>query len=314
MSNVGQQLASGALSGLATTVCLQPFDLLKTRMQQGGEQALNLKRSSHNPSLILVVARNVIRTEGWKGLWGGTTPSLIRNVPGVALYMTGVTQLRAFLATSPYFAIVRKPSAKNSGSVLPTLTHQGNLLAGAFTRVAVGFVLNPFSVLKARYESNLYHYTSLNQALTSLVKAGPSELFKGFWASSLRDAPYAGLFILSYEKIKQEMSRLFPASATLRSPLIHSLSAASAGAIATMATHPFDVIKTRVQVRSREDQYQSFFGTVRAVVRERGLKGLFDGASLRMSRKVLSSAIGWAVYEGILIIWTESRAASLKTL
>jgi len=32
------------------------------------------------------------------------------------------------------------------------LSSSGNLLAGATTRVAVGFAFNPFSVLKARYE------------------------------------------------------------------------------------------------------------------------------------------------------------------
>lgn len=77
-----------------------------------------------------------------------------RNVPGVALYMTSLTQLRALMATSPYFARVRKhPNTYNTNSsVLPTLTNQGNLLAGATTRVGVGFILNPFSVLKARFE------------------------------------------------------------------------------------------------------------------------------------------------------------------
>ncbi|TFK28469.1 mitochondrial carrier [Coprinopsis marcescibilis] len=309
MSNVGQQLASGALSGLATTVCLQPFDLLKTRMQQGGQ---GLSQPRPGSSLIANVTRNVIRNEGWRGLWGGTAPSLVRNVPGVAFYMTGVTQLRSLMARSPYFSVFRTTKRTTSGSVLPTLTSQGNLVAGAVTRVAVGFVLNPFSVLKARFESNLHHYTGLNQALASLIKSGPSELFRGFWASSLRDAPYAGLFLLSYEQIKYEMSRLFPSSSTLRSSVIHSLSAASAGAIATMATHPFDVIKTRIQVRP-EDQYQSFVGTVRAILRERGVAGMFDGASLRMSRKVLSSAIGWAVYEGILILWTSSGKVALKS-
>ena len=39
-----------------------------------------------------------------------------------------------------------------TGSVLPKLSSQGNLLAGAVTRVAVGFILNPFSVIKARFE------------------------------------------------------------------------------------------------------------------------------------------------------------------
>jgi hypothetical protein len=37
-------------------------------------------------------------------------------------------------------------------SVLPTLTSHGNLIAGAVARVSVGFLLNPFSVLKARFE------------------------------------------------------------------------------------------------------------------------------------------------------------------
>jgi solute carrier family 25, member 38 len=63
--------------------------------------------------------------------------------------------MRTFLARSPYFAHTRRPSNAGSGenvSVLPSLTSQGNLLAGATTRVTVGFILNPFSVLKARFE------------------------------------------------------------------------------------------------------------------------------------------------------------------
>lgn len=69
--------------------------------------------------------------------------------------MTSLTQMRTFLARSPYFAHIRRQSNAGSGenvSVLPSLTSQGNLLAGATTRVAVGFLLNPFSVIKARFE------------------------------------------------------------------------------------------------------------------------------------------------------------------
>jgi solute carrier family 25 protein 38 len=74
-----------------------------------------------------------------------------RNVPGFAMYMTGLTQLRILMAKSPYFARTQSSSATKT-TVLPTLTTQGNLISGATTRVAVGFLLNPFSVLKARYE------------------------------------------------------------------------------------------------------------------------------------------------------------------
>lgn len=42
-------------------------------------------------------------------------------------------------------------------------------------------------------------------------------------------------------------------------------------------------------------------------IQQRGVAGYFDGASLRMSRKVLSSAIGWAVYEGLLMFIRTSQ-------
>ncbi|KAF8164917.1 mitochondrial carrier [Crassisporium funariophilum] len=307
MSNVGQQLLSGALSGLATTVCLQPFDLLKTRLQQGDGL---LKLPTSHSSVIVGTTREIIVSNGIRGLWRGTSPSLVRNVPGVAMYMTSLTQLRTFMAKSPYFAHVRKNRIgeghnKNS-SVLPSLTSQGNLLAGATTRVAVGFLLNPFSVLKARFESNIYAYESLTGAFTTIVRQGPSELLRGFLASSLRDAPYAGLFIVFYEGIKRETSYLLPPTSGSEATLIHGLSAASAGAIATLATHPFDVIKTKVQVRS-EDRYHGFTRTVVTIWKQRGVAGYFDGASLRMSRKILSSAIGWAVYEGFLMFIRTSQ-------
>ena len=43
-------------------------------------------------------------------------------------------------------------------------------------------------------------------AFVSLVQQGPSELLRGFLASSLRDAPHAGLFVVFYEAIKRETS------------------------------------------------------------------------------------------------------------
>ena len=70
--------------------------------------------------------------------------------------MTGLTQLRTLMAKSPCFARVQNSSTTNT-SVLPTLTVQGNLIAGATARVAVGFLLNPFSVLKARFEVSAGH-------------------------------------------------------------------------------------------------------------------------------------------------------------
>lgn len=304
MSNVSQQLASGALSGLATTISLQPFDLLKTRMQQGGLPVS--KHGRAHASTILAISRDVVRANGWKGLWRGTAASLYRNVPGVAMYMSSLTQLRTFMAKAPYFATLQTKQRKNgSHSVLPTLTSTGNMVAGAIARVGIGFILNPFSVLKARFESNMYQYQSVGEGMRLMLKSGPSELFRGFLASAMRDAPYAGVFLVFYEHIKRDASQVFGAETAVQSSAVHAFSAASAGALATISTQPFDVIKTRIQVRP-EGQYHSLAGTVKNILLERGPLGFFDGASLRMSRKVLSSAIGWVVYEAVLMVWASS--------
>ncbi|KAI0786518.1 solute carrier family 25 member 38 [Abortiporus biennis] len=299
MSNVSQHLFSGAVSGFTSGVCLQPFDLLKTRMQQGN----GVTGEQKHLMTIVGTARQIIQTQGVLGLWRGTTPTILRNVPGVAMYFTGLNQVRTFMATSPYFASVQSPQVNNNqhGSVLPKLSTSGNLAAGAITRTAVGFVLNPFAVLKARFESDLHAYSSLRGATLTLIRGGPSELFRGFVPSAFRDAPYAGLFVVFYESIKHDLTYIIPPSSAIFSTGIHGIAAASAGAIATMATHPFDVVKTKMQVRS-EYRYRSFFQTVLAISKDRGLPGFFDGAVLRLTRKIFSSAIGWAVYEGILIL------------
>ncbi|KIL67418.1 hypothetical protein M378DRAFT_159858 [Amanita muscaria Koide BX008] len=303
MTNVGQQLISGTLSGFATTVFLQPFDLLKTRVQQSG--ALPASRN-----VVVDTVKHILITDGTKGFWRGTEASLARNVPGFAIYMTGVTQLRTLLARSPYF--VQSSRISDTNSLLPKLTSQGNLIAGSSARVAVGFVLNPLAVLKARYESNTHRYTSFAQAFISIVRQGPSEIFRGFVASSLRDAPYAGLFMIFYEAIKQDAS-LFMAAGTNQAPVvIHLFSAASAGAVATTITHPFDVIKTNMQIRP-ESHYHKFDTTVKTIWQNRGISGFFDGLSLRMFRKVFSSAIGWAVYEGILIFMHNNGSRGSRT-
>ncbi|KAJ3533019.1 hypothetical protein NMY22_g7506 [Coprinellus aureogranulatus] len=250
-------------------------------MQQGGLPVS--KHGRAHASTILAISRDVVRANGWRGLWRGTAASLYRNVPGVAMYMTSLTQLRAFMAKSPYFAPLQTQKTTKNGngsrSVLPTLTSTGNLVSGAIARVGIGFILNPFSVLKARFESSMYQYQSVGQGMSIMLRSGPSELFRGFLASAMRDAPYAGVFLVFYERIKRDACEhihfLFH---DVTNNLFHAFSAASAGALATISTQPFDVIKTRIQVRP-EGQYHSLLGTVKNIMLERGPMGFFDAYS-----------------------------------
>ena len=116
---------------------------------------LTASRISKRASVVRVV-KGIVASDGFLGLWRGSTASLIRNVPGIAMYMTGLSHVRFAMANSPHFAAVRTASLSEHSSTLPCLSTTGNLIAGATTRVGVGFLLNPFSVLKARYEVCLF--------------------------------------------------------------------------------------------------------------------------------------------------------------
>ncbi|CAE6442235.1 unnamed protein product [Rhizoctonia solani] len=192
--SAAQHLVSGALSGFASSVALQPLDLLKTQLQRGG----------HGKGLagILGIARSTIEKKGVVGLWRGLTPTIARSVPGVAIYFYTLQSVRARLVKIPSLA-APTATVNEKGSALPKLTPGANLTSGACTRVAVGFILSPLAVLKARFESGAFEYTSIPQGFRSLVQtSGIRGLWQGFLPSVFRDAPYAGLFVASYEAAK----------------------------------------------------------------------------------------------------------------
>ena len=61
----------------------------------------------------------------------------------------------------------------------------------------------PMSVIKVRFESNLYNYKTLAQASFDIFqREGIRGFFSGFGATALRDAPYAGIHLGLYEGIK----------------------------------------------------------------------------------------------------------------
>ncbi|WWD19230.1 hypothetical protein CI109_103688 [Kwoniella shandongensis] len=297
-SRASHHLLSGALSGLSSAIVLQPLDLLKTRVQQASNGSSKRKR-------IGGVVRQVLKDDGVLGLWRGTVPTLVRNVPGVAIYFYSLSSIRNRLSLIPYFSIplvspLLPPSSatgSKSRSAIVKLSSGGNLVAGAIARTSVGFVLSPITVIKARFESNHYkQYHSIPGALLSLWRTnGLRGFFQGFTATAFRDAPYAGLYLVFYEKWKDFVGKIHG----VPNAALHSGSGIMAATLATVLTSPADVLKTRMQVNPTE--HPTIRKAITRVIQERGATGFFSGTSLRISRKAASAAIGWTVYEGLLI-------------
>lgn len=202
-----------------------------------------------------------------------------------------------------------KPIANTSSSALPKLSNLANLTTGAIARASAGFCLMPMTVIKVRYESNFYAYSSIAGAGRDILKTeGLKGFFSGFGATAIRDAPYAGLYVLFYEQLKKRLSKLaqnvsIPSAPEVgmkgsTSASINFGSGALAAGLATALTNPFDSIKTRIQLRPKD--YRNMIQAGRKMVTEDGFKSLFDGLGLRMGRKAISSALAWTVYEELI--------------
>ena len=310
--------AAGLGSGILSAVLLQPADLLKTRVQQS--------RSNSFAGTVQEIARgpNPLRQ-----LWRGTLPSALRTGVGSALYFSSLNGLRQYVARSSLLSssgLVTTPpttsTAAKHSSALPKLSNMANLTTGAVARASVGFVMMPITVIKVRYESNYYAYRSLWHASTNIFHSeGLRGFFSGFGATAIRDAPYAGLYVLFYEQAKKRFSLLARTASSNKTPSqsppppgptpstkktmkvstsasINFLSGILAAGLATALTNPFDAVKTRIQLRPAE--YGNMVHAAKLMVRKDGLGSLFDGLGLRMARKAMSSALAWTLYEELI--------------
>ena len=184
----------------------------------------------------------------------------------------------------------------------------------------------PITVIKVRYESSFYSYNSIWSAGTAIwTHEGLKGFFAGFGVTAIRDAPYAGLYVLFYEQLKQRLGDLRETTPLVgdrelndrmkssSSVPINLVSGVFAAGLATAITNPFDAVKTRLQLMP--GKYGNMIQAGKRMVQEDGFKALFDGLGLRMGRKALSSALAWTLYEELIrraeLKWEDAKRASM---
>lgn len=295
-------LIGGFFGGLTSSVILQPFDLLKTRVQQQNGRSLSSA---------------IKNMKSYKELWRGTLPSALRTSVGSGLYLSSLNIFRSALASAKLHH--QHDNHKFSSSTLPKLSMTENLATGSLTRGFVGWLTMPITIIKVRYESTLYNYNSITEAVHSIRQTeGLKGFFSGFVATAARDAPYAGLYVLLYEKLKVVVPKIietnhdshhddkeFKLFNTTTSALINSISAFSAASLATTITAPFDTIKTRMQLNP--SKFKRFTQTGLHILTNEGILRLFNGLSLRLTRKAFSAGIAWGIYEEIIKYFERPR-------
>eukprot|EP00899_Mesostigma_viride_P011676 jgi/Mesvir1/20509/Mv12391-RA.1 len=307
---------AGALAGVTTVTTLHPLDVIRTRLQvQDAKwaQATNAAPPTGLPYYrgTFNAVATIFRTEGWPALYSGLSSALLANG----------------LAWGSYFfwynhAKQRYQRWTHSDDLGPLL----NLVSAAEAGVVVALMTNPLWVIKTRLQLQRHHagtvtasqYRHTIDALRTILREeGLRGLYQGLLPSLLL-VSHGALQFMAYEEMKRWMdgptlgsgrrapvagdggNRMDDQRPNLSAADFVSLGAASKF-VATLATYPFQVLRSRMQRRPLKDGRQPLYAGVRdafrKTVRNGGVFALYNGLVPHMLRVMPASALTFLVYE-----------------
>jgi len=130
---------------------------------------------------------------------------------------------------------------------------------------------------------------------------GIAGFFSGLIATLVRDIPNAGLNFLFYNQTRYALTNTFFKGREKEmevSPLITLPSGAVGGVLSSVATHPFDMIRTRLQLEtSNKKVYKGMIDAFRTIIRDEGSRTLFRGITPRIVKRALASGLSWTLLE-----------------
>lgn len=272
----------GATVGVLVTC---PLEVIKTRTQSTLHKSLGIKG-------IATSMVDIVRTEGLRSLWKGGFLMTLSVVPSRGLNFLVYGSTKEYLSSKPKFSLYP--------SVIATLS---SVLAGAtaFT------IMNPLWVIKTRFQLQTNtqtsgpaassNYRSIKDAIINIHhKEGFQGFFKGIFVSYIGLSETAIQFT-TYDYIK----RLMAANNGDKPPskLSLFLNAAFSKLIATTATYPHEVWRTRVREVRSDGTKPRMWSEFKNMCKE-GRRGLYAGYEAHVLKTVPNAAIMFVIVEYVL--------------
>jgi len=219
-------LYGGMASCLAEGLTI-PLDVLKVRMQLQGEQGQKMYRNTFQAVV------DIARLEGIGAFLKGLKPALLRQ----GTYGTCRVGLYA-----PIKQLIGVHDASDD-------VFWRKVIAGMLAGSVSAAIFNPTDLIKVRMQVDGMRpnhsppsYKGVVDATVSIVRGeGVTGLYTGVGATASRAAVVAAAELASYDEVKQRLRMYYGEGMQL-----HLMSSLIAGFMATAASSPFDVIKSRV--------------------------------------------------------------------
>jgi len=212
-----------------------PVDVVKTRLQMDGAASVRLYRGS------LDCAMQSVRAEGLTALWTGLSPALLRQ----STY--GSLRYGLYLPLRNLFCV----DATRPGSI----ALWKKVTAGAVAGALASGIANPTDLVKVRMQT---HGMSLASAGTcpkkykrvahcfgqTVREEGILGLWTGVGPTMGRATALAAAELSTYDEVKHQLqlSKVIEHDGLL----LHVCTAFVSGFMATLASSPFDVVKSRI--------------------------------------------------------------------
>ncbi|KAL3072749.1 hypothetical protein niasHS_017723 [Heterodera schachtii] len=276
-----QYVQAGFFTGVATRAIIQPFDVLKIRLQLQEEPLRGKSRGKY--SGIFQSAKLIYHEEGIAAFWRGHIPA-----QGLSIFCT--------------FELLTK-QAGDFG--FHNFSKSVDFVCGASAGCLATTCAMPFDVVRTRMVAQGAHRTYRNMA-HAFIKTwryeGPAGYFRGLVPSLVQIAPFSGLQFTFYNLVNVYWDSIWQGD---RESVGRIVSGWVAGMAAKTITYPFDLVRHRLQVNRhiRKDtfgQTTSDGGMLRTfvgIVKRETVFGLFKGLSPAVLKAAVQSSLSFFFYE-----------------
>ncbi|KAJ3340118.1 hypothetical protein HDU93_007343 [Gonapodya sp. JEL0774] len=235
----------------------------------------------------------VYRDGGIRGLWRGLGPNLVGVIPARSIYFGVYGTSKATLAelNGREESWVHMLSAAVAGATSATITSPIWLVKTRMQLQSGGQRL---------YRNSFHCFQTVvrNEGIRGLYK-GTSASYLGISESTIQFVVYEWLKKLYRDRRRRE-SRAASTFSSLQDWVDSFVVAATAKLLASAATYPHEVVRTRMREQPPDGTHSKYKGlvqTFKTVYREESFRGLYGGMSTHLIRVVPNAAIMFTFYE-----------------
>ncbi|KAN0064456.1 Mitochondrial carrier protein ymc2 [Thecaphora frezii] len=284
LSQPTKDVLAGTTGGIAQVLVGQPLDILKVRLQTSPPATY---------TGMLDCAQRILRHEGPFAFYKGTLTPLL----GVGACVS--IQFGVVASAKRYFSQRNRASGRAA-----TLSASQLYLAGGAAGLANSIIAGPVEHVRIRLQTQPSPpiYSGPVQVIrTSIANAGLWHgLYRGQYATFLREAHGMGMYFLAYEWLVQRYLHTYGLQRSQMPNAFAMFAGAMAGYALWLTAYPFDVVKSRMQTdgwRAQQRSYSSLRDCVAKIYAEAGIRGFFRGLLPTLVRSPFANAATFVAVE-----------------